>query len=297
MVSISSDAALKNVRNYDLYALDQLLKTDHDEAIRSLVFVSRAHCYRAGSPVPNTPSPIYDLTERMTGRIVPAGAGAMVITGHGVDFSGVDRAGNYIEVPAEVLADIAAHGGRFAIWAYFKLPSLADDIGANYIRGIISAADTQGGYGNAADAELAYAGFVNYGAPFIAIGRQTGVGTHENDNLPTVNADWGSIVQIGLIYDASGFYGTIRSVANGLRQTAKKTSFTPNTKDYSGKTLKFGITPFGWSVPLAEIIDEDDASNMQYLGHGVASLGRGNPNPLDILDRCWNLRAAAGLLD
>lgn len=287
-IIVGSDVRLKPGNNRPLLKQDELLYYDYTAAHRFLGDLSRDDLYTAGSPMPNN-AIIPDLTGHADGRFIKTGAGNTVITGNGADFAGVTASRNYIEVPASVLGDVAANGGYYLLHCLVKLPSEADFVTGAAFRAFMSAADTQGAFSDDSDAELAQAAFVNYGAPYVAITRQKGLNDFSNTNLAISPSDFGKLAQIAIVYDATGFWGSVRTVANG-RSTTMPIAGAQNAKDWSGKTFKFGVCPAGWTPDLSAN-NEVNGSNFKLYRFGVVSLGRGNPNVLELLDADWVVQA------
>lgn len=194
----------------------------------------------ASASDPVTDTVIGDISGNGNGII--RGAQNIDRVGNGFAFNNISAAGNYIEIPASVAADLWA-SQNFLIGLYVRLPASADWIAP--VSGdapFLSWTESANSY---TTAELIRIAMTNYASTKrINFSRQTASGAVTDVASVPDAGDYGSVVQLRYWRNSSGIGYGLRS-ANGVVQ-ATAARGTDNSFNFSALTGKLGVGKEGW---------------------------------------------------
>ena len=254
---------------------DALVRDDND-GVRFLFDIAFRWCYAAGTAVASG-KPVNDMAERDNSQLVMRGGQSIPITGNGLDFSGLTLPGNYIAIPASVMADLWADQ-EFLICMYLTPPTLANWIAS--LRCIMEGSIAQNSY--VTDPDIALIGLASGG---FSIRRQTAINTVASLSLSAAAAGaYGALTQVALWRTPNQFGARAKTVTGQAVSTA--VAGAKNTANFSANVGGFGVPPGFWTNSG---LSSDELKAVQFKLHRgfVENLHRSGRDPVDVLDADW----------
>ncbi|GGD24438.1 hypothetical protein [Aureimonas glaciei] len=258
------------------FKVDPLLYGD-TEGVRFTLDLEKFSYSGTANPANN--APMFDLSANENGVMKVRTGSTVTRAGNGFAFYGTAAAGDYVEIPASVAADIQA-SQNFLIGMHVRLPTAAEWISAAPSNApILTWTDAATGWPTA---ELLHVSMTAYGGvKRINWTRQTAANVVQDVGLPPAAADFGGIVQLGYWRNSAGIGFRIKS-ENGLI-SATDVRGADNSLNFSAQKGKFGIGPSNWQSILSG--GPKTASNFRIHRLFIENLARSNRDPTAVLDR------------
>lgn len=272
---------------------DSLLEGDNGGVLSLYDFASR-YSYPAQA-APTNGLTVNNMTETGSGSIILQSGDAPTYAGRGIDFTGVTKAGNYLNGLASTCASIWGSANQyFMVMLYIKLPTLANWNADAALHEIFkcSPAGSAGKYTSGPEMLMIAQEATSSRLTFR---RQTALGTFSGPTLVPNALDYGTVVQLAYWRDATGGYARLKS-ANGviLASTALATN---NTQDFSALTPKFGVTAGFGSAAVGGTLNaaHQNAAKYRIYRMAIENLVISGRSAATVLDADYTRTVARGV--
>lgn len=264
---------------------DPLCKFDND-GVRFLFDAAFRWCYAAGTALGN--KVVKDMAERQDSSLIVRATQSIPLTGNGLDFSGTTLPGNYVEVPAAVMADLQADQ-QFLICMYMTTPSSDDWPAAANAKALFQGSSNSNSFAAAPD--MAFIGF-GAAAKSLSFRRQTAVGAASSLVISPSGPGFGQFTQIAFWRNATEMGARMKTV--GGQAVATAAPGANNTADCSAALGGFGLPLGFWSYNGFDAT-ELAANNFRLHRGFIENLKRSGRDVYSVLDADWQRQIDRGV--